>query len=630
MKKRKIIIISLLFVLIIIGIIFGVLWFLNNKKDNGKFIARNDIVMASDDTISLQAKVDSEIKDYINNSEFTIDNPKIMVNPYLISPLSAIIIFQTKDNVAYEVYVNDVLLTKMEASKKHAIPIYGLKPGIDNKIKIKSNGSEKEYKIPIEEDPYKLNIEVKNTNDKDAFYFLASPMGLGHAAFDGEGNLVWYVVTGNAQDIEFLSNGHILVVSDEAANGGFKGFYEIDYLGKIYHKYILENNYHQEVNELYNGNYLVLGSPDDATIANGYISIVDRNTGKEIKSLDLYEVLGNIDINLVHSIEDSELNDFNNNSAYYNENTDELILSIRNLNCIMSLNFSDKTINWIIGDENNFTDAFNKYFLHASDDSRSIKGGHSAFINKDGYLGYFNNDYDPNDDEDLLLSYKENYSSALYYELDLNNRTYRTAWEYIPKTHEWDYAMSSFNVTYDNHKLVNFGWSFEEQYYTDQYSLYDEIGTTYSRIIELDDNDNVLFNATLNESIYRAFKNKFYQEETKNYEVIEYSLIDATPYTELEEVSTKSIENNLEQAVDCIYDIEITKNSVNVDVVFDPLEEVQFIFVGGNGKSYIFNYKPANELPAGKVNIKLKGIYAIYLKNDDIYYDLHKTIDFGD
>ena len=185
-------------------------------------------------------------------------------------------------------------------------------------------------------------------------------------------------------------------------------------------------------------------------------------------------------------------------------------------------------------------------------------------------------------------------------------------------------------ITYDNHKLIDFGWSFEEYAYEQNYTIYDEMGTTYSRIIELDENDNVVFNAILQESSYRVFKNKFYNGETKNYEVSEYKLIDTTPFTILEEVNTKTIEENLENASISPFEVEITKNSVDMNVAFDILEDVKIVFVKDNGKSYFLNYKSTNSDALSKVNLDVSGTYAIYMKVDDKWYNLEKSINFGD
>ena len=48
------------------------------------------------ETDLLYAQTQSE-KQYLSNTNYTIDNPNVILNPYGNSPLSALIVFQTKD-----------------------------------------------------------------------------------------------------------------------------------------------------------------------------------------------------------------------------------------------------------------------------------------------------------------------------------------------------------------------------------------------------------------------------------------------------------------------------------------------------------------------------------------------------
>jgi len=88
-----------------------------------------------------------------------------------------------------------------------------------------------------------LSVEVKNSNidiDKE-LYFLSSPNDMNVFAYDGSGNMVWQLSGNYALDIEFLENGRMYLSNGE--NSGvlesYGGFYEMDYLGKIYKNYSL-------------------------------------------------------------------------------------------------------------------------------------------------------------------------------------------------------------------------------------------------------------------------------------------------------------------------------------------------------------------------------------------------------
>ena len=618
MNNKKKIIVIITSIIVLIGLMT---WFVYRSIENKKFVSQNEIKPVDEDTISRQAKMDEDIKNFINDKSFTLDNPKIIVNPYEISPLTALIIFQTKEKLSYDVYVNDVKLTTIEESKKHSIPIYGLISGQKNKVTlVDQKQNRKDYEISVDDIAFKLNVEKsENIDDKD-FYFISGPMSLSYGAFDKKGNAVWFIAADNSSDLELLSNGNALIMSDDK-NGS--GFFEIDYLGKIHKKYRLEHNFHHEVSELKDGKLLVLGTKK---IPESYVSIIDRENGKEIKSIDVYEILSNVDKELLSKYDKSGLAV---NSAYYDEDAKEMILSLKNFNAVISINVDNNSINWIIGDENEMTPNFNKYLLKPSDGSRLIKGQHTAFKNDKGQIGLFNNDYNGHKNYHRLEKYKNNYSSAVYYELNLSNKTYKTIWEYTTPKKEWNYVMGSF-VDNGDYKLINFGWCFKEEAYKNNMTIYDEFGVTYSRIIELDQNNNVNFNATLDGSAYRVYKGRLYNDITKNYEPSDYKSIDTTPFTLLDDVDAGTIIKDLENAENGDYDVTITKTSVDINVVFDVLEDVKIIFVGENGKAHIYDYKPANASTTPKMNLNLKGKYAVYLKIDNTYYNLNRSVDFGE
>jgi arylsulfate sulfotransferase len=623
MKKNKIIISIIL--IIIVGLVIGFIYSYKVAK-NKYYVDQRNTVAVEEDTMSKQKKIDEELTGYQNDSKYNLDSPKIILNPYETAPLSAIIIFQTKSEVSYDVYINDNKFTTVEASKKHSIPIYGLVAGTTNVVKlVGSDNSSKEYNIETASDTYALNVDTSNVKYDDV-YFVAGPMGLSYGAFNADGKLVWYFTGAGAQDIEFLSNGHLLISNDELYGAmGYTGFYEIDYLGKIYKKYVLENNYHQEVNELKDGNFLVASCPSDSKIQNATINTIDKDTGAILKSLDLYDVINKVDSTLANKLIGTNAI---NNSIYYDEDTDNLVLSLRGYNTIMSVNYSTGDINWMIGSISDWSSNFSKYMLKASDSSRLPKGQHTAFIDSNGYLGVFNNDYNPNDLNTALSYYKNNYSTATLYQLDLNNKTFKTAYEYVDADHVFNYALGSFNETSDNHKIVNFGWSFKKTAYDNNLSMVDYQNNTYSRIVDLDANNNIVFRATLDESAYRVFKGKLYNDTTANYVITSSKIIDTVPYNKVNEVNTSEIESNLNNAEDSIYDVKLTKTTVNINAIFDTLNDVNIIFVGDNGKSYTFAYKPSGESTPVRVNLDLTGKYAIYLKIDNIWYNTNTSVDF--
>ena len=57
-----------------------------------------------------QEKVDEELKKYASDKRITINSPKIIVNPYNNSPLTALIIFYTDYSTSIKLYINDIYI----------------------------------------------------------------------------------------------------------------------------------------------------------------------------------------------------------------------------------------------------------------------------------------------------------------------------------------------------------------------------------------------------------------------------------------------------------------------------------------------------------------------------------------
>ena len=87
-------------------------------------------------------------KDYISDGH-TVDDPLIVLNPYEISPLTAIIAFETEKLVRPTIKINGkdeqtTLRFTFDISKKHVLPIYGLYADSDNVITISFDDFSKE------------------------------------------------------------------------------------------------------------------------------------------------------------------------------------------------------------------------------------------------------------------------------------------------------------------------------------------------------------------------------------------------------------------------------------------------------------------------------------------------------
>lgn len=523
MKKKGIIIAIILIVIATIILIC-----INKVKTEKQ---EKKVISAYDEIFEIQEKIDKEIINLSKDTQYTIENPKVLQNPYKISPLTALIIFQTKNEESVEVKINGTEMTKMESKKEHIIPIYGMYPDYENKIElILTNGTKKEVIIKTEEykgDP--ITVEKTTTEVENNLYFI-SPNFVNDCIIDGKGNILWYVLGDYAGDIEYLDNGHFYISDPNQGKNGVKinysSFVEMDYLGKIYKQWITEYGVHHELVPLSNNKMMVLGANDNSDFYDSYIYTIDLETGKVIKYIDIYELLHNIDPELIESL--GKNFDLVNNSADYNEETGELLISLRGLNSLMKLNFNTNEIEWIFGNPEFWGKNFEKYMLKTIDNTRYLGGQHSAFVTENGLIAVHNNDIDQFDLSNSNLShYLDRYTTCDLYKIDEQNKTIQTVWQYTANKQQFSNVAGHMEMLENGNKLITYGWSMKQEAYEKPSEiLYTDPAYKNGVIVEINDKDEEIFKATMPGLIYRTFNIKsLYQDETKNYTVESFKRI---------------------------------------------------------------------------------------------------------
>lgn len=346
-------------------------------------------IKTENDVLSIQDKIEDDI---IKNTSFTIDSPKVILNPYGNSPLSALIIFQTNDLTTSTVTIkgknsNDITHTFIP-SKLHILPIYGLYPDYENKIIIEASEKQKEITIKTDKLPDDFpQIKSVDTSSSDEFYFTAFKDSKYACAYDSFGDVRWYMNGDYNWDIQRLNNGHILTGSNKTIYKNYSAsMIEMDLLGKEYFEYVIPGGYHHGFTELSNGNLLVTSSSNKDCIVE-----IDRNTGDIVKQIDL----------------ESIIKDSNITSITYDSNTNSVLLTLFEDNKIISIDYATLDINFIAGKD--IPKNLNEYAFSSDKinmpNSISIDNGNIKVVSDDGGNKYYN-------------EYKINYNSR---SLDLVN-----------------------------------------------------------------------------------------------------------------------------------------------------------------------------------------------------------------
>lgn len=313
--KKYIVICIIFLVIIVISIIGSIIVTPNNK------------VKKIDDIMVIQSNLEKNYSCY----GYSIDNPKIVVNPYKIAPLSALIMFETKDSVKVDVYLENKdgekykLYSEELETKEHYLDIYNLYANFDNKVILVVDGKEYDFIIKTNLE-YILSTEIVDENVEDITFI---DNGYDLIGINSEKEILYYF-SGFNNNIIQLDNGHLLVASSRKNNdNSYVGFSEIDMLGKIYNDYIIENGFYNKLFVMENGNYLVLS--DD-------IIEIDKQNGKVLKKFKIDNVL---DVNnILFDNENEQIIIFNeNNKCIYDYKKMNVINCEDSINDNMVYNF---------------------------------------------------------------------------------------------------------------------------------------------------------------------------------------------------------------------------------------------------------------------------------------------------
>ena len=651
--KKKILIIIL--VLVLIGL---VLLFLNSRLQNNK-----EVTLVSS-LIEKQTKLEQEF----DSEGYKIDDPKVILNPYGNSPLTALIMFETDNEVEVEVTIlgKDDLTTynhKFKASKEHYLPIYGLYADYENKVVISylENNKEVEKTITIKTEKLPDDMILPTSVYKDSekltndLYFYTPSSGSYTVAYDTNGDVRWYLTNYTSWKIDRLSNGHLLISTERLVNNPYymSGLYEIDLLGKIYVEYSLKGGYHHDYYEMENGNLLVASDDfnnEEGTVED-YIVELDRSSGKIVKTWDLKDIL---------NMEDGKSENwtsydwFHNNSVWYDKNTNSITLSGRHQDAVINIDYDTAKLNWIVGDPTNWSEEYQKYFFTpTTDDFEWQWSQHAAMITPEGYLFLLDNGNNKSKNKEEYVDASNSYTRGVMYKLDTKNMTIEQIWQYGKERGSEFYSPYISDVDYidKNHYIVHSGGIvYVDGKNSNQPAGFSNNANLVSDTVELIDN-KVVFELKLPTNNYRVEKMSLYTEND------EFSKVSPKRVGDLGKTKTDRSKLTFNISSKQI-DEEYNKHEITINKEVDRLvfkgrfkkeQKVSLILY----KNFVSNYydvdiskKPytalcvdiltEEETENGIVVTKyindlgLNGKYSIYVEIDDTIYNTNEVVMFNE
>ncbi len=652
-RKRTVKIILSVLILILILLLI-VLLYCNHKNTNTKTAEEKELMIFEQ----------KEKEKKFQTEGYTFEQANVILNPYGNSPLTALIVFETKEKVSPTVKIvgEDKLSTfehTFDANTEHYLPIYGLYPNQENEvvISIETDGKkrEKTYHIQTESLPDDFILPTEVTADKDKLsndLYFYTPSSSGYTcAYDVNGDVRWYLTNYALWKIDRLKNGHLLVSTERLVNNPYymTGLYEMDLLGKIYTEFSLPGGYHHDYYEMENGNLLIASDDFESGTVEDYIVELDRNTGKIVKEYHLNKIL---------NMEDGKSENwisydwFHNNSVWYDKKTNSITLSGRHQDAVINIDYDNGKLNWIIGDPMNWSEEYQKYFFTpVGDDFEWQWSQHAAMITPAGYVFILDNGNNKSKNKDEYVDASDSYTRGVMYEINTKDMTIEQVWEYGKERGSDFYSPYISDVDYieENHYIVHSGGIvYVDGENSNQPAGFSKNAELKSDTVELIDNE-VVFELVLPTNNYRVEKMSLYVENEK-FEFKEAKRIGTLGKTEVSDEKWTPILNSI--ATDKIYNrhnISIIneqdrlvvkgqfKRTDDVNIIFYQNMKSKYYHVTVSKKPYtalcvdIFTEEETkNGISVTKyINREgLSGKYSIYIEINGILYNTKRYVTF--
>lgn len=462
-------------------------------------------------TERLDAQWDAEqriLSEYRQGS-YSEQNPYVVQDPYGWSPLTALVMFDTKtpSEVSITVKGKDARSTLSNVFKgfktHHEIPVYGLYAASANQVTLNVKYQDgrtytKTLTITTGALPEKFpNVDVKTVDPSkyaDGFTFMVGQSNNDinkPFAVDINGDVRWYLSggeqLGEVGPIRKMSDGKILLFSDKLERQPYykASFYLLDLTGKVHKEYV-RNGLHHDVIELPNGNYLAVTEEYGAKTTEDVVVELDGKTGEVVRTLDFKEIYhvdplvgndsflrGNTLVGLLQK-PDATFNQMQEkarqglahdwlhiNAVHYIPAEDSILVSARHQNAVFKVNLKTREIVWIITDHkgNDWPeDMKSKLLTPVGQPFDWQYGQHAVTMLPNGDIFLYDNGNYAGKTADISAA-KDCYSRGVIYRVDEKNMTVKQVWQYGKERGGELYTPYIGDVDYlgPNHYLINFG-----------------------------------------------------------------------------------------------------------------------------------------------------------------------------
>ena len=500
---------------------------------------RSTAILEVDNLLATQKVLEAEMVIEYGEGAYTKEQPYLKINPFEISPLSALLMFETTEPTSFKLVVKGKtseadLEFITESTTSHAIPVYGLYEGV-NTIELynyvattQTTGAIvylNDFAISLDPaDELKLSdASIETTHDyfQDDFMLLTPATSSLPVAYDYNGDMRWYLNTPLGFGPDFLENGRLIIGTDRIISDPYytTGLYEMDMLGKIYREYYVPGGFHHDFVELENGNLLVLSDDFEGTVEDIVVEL-DRNTGEVIKTWDIGDYIPKTEgMTQMWTSDDW----FHNNSIDFDETNNSIILSGRHQDAVISIGYDSGKLNWIIGDPDNWDTlglVEEYFFTPVGTHFEWQYAQHSAIVLPNGNIFMFDNGNNKSKNSETYVNASSSYSRGVIYDINTDTMEISQVYQYGKERGSSFYSPYISNVAYyaeGNYMIHSGGISYSSLLgpLNIPAPLYNDGGTVYEKSITIEIlNDEVVYELGLSGNYYRAKRFSIYDENT--------------------------------------------------------------------------------------------------------------------
>lgn len=340
------------------------------------------------------------LENLLRSGKYTFDHMFLVRNPYGEAPLTALVLFSLEAPAKVRVTtIGDIpetdFVSVLPKKRNHRVPVLGLYPDRTNRVRIEIMNEADQvlasHDIPIKTtglpSDLKDAIRVKKVAKDPAYpiVMINGGVSIHTCAFDRQGKIrYWLRRNPRGYGIFPLSDGHFFYMEKNISVPSYSNpqtvqSYDMDYFGRVYRTYLVEKGVHHTAEEKVGGNILT-GSSTMLEHTEDRVIEIDRQTGEIVWQLDIWDLF------------DDTYKDMMDwchvNSAAYYEKDHSVLISLRNVHAVISVDYDTKKLRWMFSDPKFWEgSSMTKYLLQPVGDVRWTYQQHAAFELEEDFDG---------------------------------------------------------------------------------------------------------------------------------------------------------------------------------------------------------------------------------------------------